>query len=931
MSGARTYLVLLLAIAALVGASGGLGYYFFAILPEKRGEAPPPQELLLDALDPDAARPTEPGQTDGSRRHGPGGEDVDTTPAWSIGPSGRESRFGFKAPASAPPIMALAASTIVMDLPQNLERRRKAGAPMELPPLCFEELCEDYSGEFDLAANGASLDILPGGGAVALRIEREHIDLTVSDNIECGPEDSRSQISDLDCTLDVSLRLVNSGPLGGGSPPGGPSKTEGDRLDRWHHGGSLPQGQQRTRPDKRKRAGTALDPVSHYAMGTDPALWFTDVNGYPIVQYPDVFPGINMDCYAERNRLEFIFTVGPDGDPGALQMAFDGAELAAIDPYGNMIAELSHGRIVQHAPRAFRIDENSIPVPINARFQQHGPTVQLDLTPDVHSPSNPPPTGPQLDLLSYLGGEADDTAFAVAVDHKGFTYVAGETASRRFAGKTPDPKRLAKDIDVFITKYRAVDGHPVFTTFLGGSAEDRALDLVVAPDGSMVVCGETLSRDFPLVDAPELASSGQSWDAFLTHLDPEGKVVRSARIGGSGDDHAHALALASDGTVVVSGDTASDDFAGIKTLGPCGEQDAFVLRVKPGQAASGVRIGGSGKDAAYGVAVDGTGRIFLTGETASSDFPTSDAWQAEPGGGVDAFVAMLDPVTLTLGFSTYVGAENDDRAYSIALDSAGYTYLAGETASLDLRMVNPVQSSFGGGMWDAFVCKLEPEAMQPVLLTYFGGTGDDRAFVVVPNAIGEAALAGETSSTNLPVHDAVQAVHGGGRWDGFGAAFAVAGSNTVYCTYLGGSQADHIYGGAMQAGRLFHVSGQTSSTNLVPANAVQTRHAGGHSDGLLAMISPPPNPGPDLAWVPGESQPGGPGYGFHMARFETTNDEFVRFLNDAQAHTNHYRGTNLTFDAAGNVWFNPEMEPERDEVFAVGKSRIEYNPEFPIG
>ena len=89
--------------------------------------------------------------------------------------------------------------------------------------------------------------------------------------------------------------------------------------------------------------------------------------------------------------------------------------------------------------------------------------------------------------------------------------------------------------------------------------------------------------------------------------------------------------------------------------------------------------------------------------------------------------------------------------------------------------------------------------------------------------------------------------------------------------------------------------------------------------------------GPEFRVVPSGGQPAGPAYDYYMSKFEITNDEFVRFLNDAQANRFNARGTNLHFDAEGDVWINPEMQRERDEVFAVRNSRVQYFPEYPVG
>lgn len=86
-----------------------------------------------------------------------------------------------------------------------------------------------------------------------------------------------------------------------------------------------------------------------------------------------------------------------------------------------------------------------------------------------------------------------------------------------------------------------------------------------------------------------------------------------------------------------------------------------------------------------------------------------------------------------------------------------------------------------------------------------------------------------------------------------------------------------------------------------------------------------------LNLVPGGGQPGGPQYDFYTSQKETTNDQFLRFLNDVQSRPNSPAGDNLFYDAQGNIWINPAMQPDRDLLFSVGQSKLQYNPQLPPG
>jgi hypothetical protein len=134
-------------------------------------------------------------------------------------------------------------------------------------------------------------------------------------------------------------------------------------------------------------------------------------------------------------------------------------------------------------------------------------------------------------------------------------------------------------------------------------------------------------------------------------------------------------------------------------------------------------LGGSGDDGAYSIAVDSSGNAYVTGRTASTNFPTMNPLQPTYGGGTyDTFVAELNPTGSALVYSTYLGGSGDDGAYSIAVDSSGNAYVTGRTASTNFPTMNPLQPIFGG-IYDAFVAELNPTGSALVYSTYLGGPG----------------------------------------------------------------------------------------------------------------------------------------------------------------------------------------------------------------
>src|SRR5262249_55820429 len=156
-----------------------------------------------------------------------------------------------------------------------------------------------------------------------------------------------------------------------------------------------------------------------------------------------------------------------------------------------------------------------------------------------------------------------------------------------------------------------------------------------------------------------------------------------------------------------------------------------------------------GNDGATSVAVDSSGNLYVTGVTLSTDFRIANALQATHGGGLfDAFVAKLSPAGNQLIYSTYLGGSGEDRAFRIAVDSAGNAYVTGDTNSTDFPAANAVQRANGGGL-DAFVAKLNPSGTQLLYSTYLGGSGIDGATGISLDASGGAYVTGFTNSTNF--------------------------------------------------------------------------------------------------------------------------------------------------------------------------------------
>ena len=248
-------------------------------------------------------------------------------------------------------------------------------------------------------------------------------------------------------------------------------------------------------------------------------------------------------------------------------------------------------------------------------------------------------------------------------------------------------------------------------------------------------------------------------------------------------------------------------------------------------------LGGTNSDSSTGIAVDTNGNAYVTGGTASTDFPTTaGAFQSAVRGASDAFVTKLNPSGTGLVYSTYLGGSDSEGASSIAVDANGSAYLTGGTRSADFPITAGAFQATLPGPSAAFVTKLDPAGSTLVYSTYLGGSSasGESASRIAVDGDGNAYVVGSTSSNDFPTAAAFQpSLAGGSRFGAFNAfvtKFNPTGSTLVFSTYLGGTSdraGDSASGIAVDAGGNAYVTGYTTSTNFPTTPGAFQRTIGG--------------------------------------------------------------------------------------------------------
>jgi Beta-propeller repeat len=378
------------------------------------------------------------------------------------------------------------------------------------------------------------------------------------------------------------------------------------------------------------------------------------------------------------------------------------------------------------------------------------------------------PSGTGVIYATYIGGRGDDRAAAIAVNSNGEAYVTGATSSSNFPLVSAARLTLGGSKTAFVLKLNAAGNTLVFSTYLGGTTYDLGTAIAVDASGRAYIAGDTQSADFPVIGAFQAAIGG-GFDAFLTKLNSNGTYVYSTFLGGVANEHAGGIAVDSSGAAYLAGGTYSTNFplAGAIQTTNHGGQDAFVAKLSASGATLvySTYLGGSGAatpEEANGIAVDAGGNAYVAGVANSTDFPvTVGAFQVNFKGVSDAFVTKINAAGTAWVYSTYLGGTDLDWASDIGIDSAGNAYVAGYTSSGDFPQSNPVQAVFGG-LYDSFVARLNPAGNVLGFSTWFGGSGSDVINALAVDANGNMFVGGQTNSLNLPLAGPIQSANNGG-------------------------------------------------------------------------------------------------------------------------------------------------------------------------
>jgi len=385
-----------------------------------------------------------------------------------------------------------------------------------------------------------------------------------------------------------------------------------------------------------------------------------------------------------------------------------------------------------------------------------------------------------------------------------------------------------------------IDPVITYATFFGGSNTDLPQAMVLDDEGNVYVAGQTMSQDFPLVNAPD--DIAVAWDAFVSKFSASGGLVWSTYLGGSDEDWAYGVAVDNNGNVAVAGWTDSPDFpvtAG--ALFPVyggGLTDGFVAKLNPDgdNLVFSTFLGSEFIEEIHSVACGNDGSIFVAGGTESPTFPVTDGSVGVIFTGIRmAFVARFSPLGDSLMYSNILGGEGEETAHGLALDDDGCAYVTGITNSDNFPLVSALDESYGDGEMDAFILKLSEAGDTLRFSTYLGGENVDYATAIAVDSLGQCYVTGFTRSIDFPTNVfAYDRIQRGGR-DAFITSLTRAGNGFNYSTYYGGRQNDIAHAIAVGDDQNVYITGSTQSSDFPRYNAID-EHLRGHTSAFVASL-----------------------------------------------------------------------------------------------
>ncbi|MBE7549082.1 MAG: SBBP repeat-containing protein [Planctomycetia bacterium] len=561
-----------------------------------------------------------------------------------------------------------------------------------------------------------------------------------------------------------------------------------------------------------KGEGTSVTKVNYF-RGNDQKKWKSNISTYDVVDLGEVYKGIELKLKAYGNNVEKLFYVKPGANPDQIKINLSG--------------------------------------------------IQPPLSPFTSSVKDCPP---------LAGGGGGLRASGLWVNEQGQLVAETElgpvTFTKPVAYQEIEGKKVNVEVEYNIQNREEPDISPLKREVRGVLNSKTHNSKLINPE-FQVPDSQSLIYGF------KVASYDKTKELVI---DP---LLASTYLGGSSNDYGVAIAIDGSNNVYVTGNTSSTDFpvtSGAYDTSLGGDRDVFITKLDSSLSTlqASTYLGGSDSDYAYAIALDGSNNVYVTGNTSSSDFPTtSGAYDTSFNDGFDVFISKLDSSLSTLQASTYLGGgsydideASDDRANSMDIDPSGSVYVTGYTNSPDFPVTSDAYDTSHGIYDDAFISKLNNDLSSLLASTFLGAedvieydkrSGNDSAGSLALDSSGNVYVTGDTNGlfpTTSGAYDISADFDYGSvnmEYEVFISKMSSNLSSLLASTYLGSSEGEGATSLAIDSSGNVYVAGYTYSSGFpTTTGAYDTSFSGGSDvfisklDGDLSADTTSPSPTPTV-------------------------------------------------------------------------------------
>jgi Secretion system C-terminal sorting domain len=607
-------------------------------------------------------------------------------------------------------------------------------------------------------------------------------------------------------------------------------------------------------PDNEIVTGAALPSYDNFYYAHCPE-GITHVPSFSDITYKNVYPHIDWHITTRSGILKTEFIVHPGGEPSQISLGVSGAQAYALMPDGSLELTGLTGHVTDAAPTADQAGQA-----VDVRFQQHGDAIHFrvgdyDNTRDLV-------LDPYTRVYStFFGSTAGEwyLGHVTTTDATGRVYLAGHSPGTAFPTTAGMFQTVnAGSNDGFIAQFDN-NGARQWCTFYGGSSSEGGIafkaGLCTDPSNNIWFATVTSSTNFPVTAGCFQAALSAGPDAALVKLNSAGTRLYATYFGGNGDESpgisrwgansAPAIASDASGNIFMTGLSSSTNLAtttGCFQTANAGGLDAYLVK----WSNVGARLycsyyGGSSNEesAAVGIAVDVAGNAWMTGCTASGNFPTTaGAFQTVFGGTFDQYLIKWNNACVRQ-YATYYGGSGDEGILcDVDVTSSGDVWLGVFVESTNFPVTAGANQPNNAGGWDFGVVRFNNAGTRLYASYYGSGDQEEPWDISVDKISGNVCLTGAAWGTAFPtMGPPFQSVSAGSQE----GAIVVLGPTGVptYVTYYGGPGHDEAFSSAFDVNQNLWVSGMAAGAGFpFTAGAFQTTPPGG-TDPYLAKFTPP--------------------------------------------------------------------------------------------